>query len=322
MKMDVVTSEEIDILRGFAALGVIVGHTLATKFFVLDGAFWVWIFFVISGFLQAEAFFRNKYTLDFQGIRKYYFNRCLRIIPLFWLILLIAWTSILMSGQRLDVILMVREFFFLTKDYSLGGGVGPLWTIACEMHFYLCMPLIMYLFRKDNIWILLPIVLFSIYLSPVLLDNPNQPRMLVGNLPLFFLGIVAAYFSLVQFKMNAYFKFTILLLAVYGALWVESRNPVYFWQNWGIWIASFVAFYMLLFQSKRTFLHALLSPIRFVGKYCYGVYMYSALIAALCYAFFGMTTGFLAFSLQLLAIPLAYLSYRFFEQYFLRFKIT
>lgn len=89
--MNKLVSEEIDIIRGTSAIGVIIGHTLYENFHVLNGAFWVWIFFSVSGFLQGNSFFDGKYPLNKHGIKTYWKNRILRIVPLFWLILVLGW---------------------------------------------------------------------------------------------------------------------------------------------------------------------------------------------------------------------------------------
>ncbi len=312
--MNDVTSEEIDILRGMAALGVIIGHTFSEKWHVLDGAFWVWIFFVTSGFLQGHFFFSGRYSLDTKGCATYYRNRLLRIAPLFWLILLLGWAASYVTHHAFDGIQFLKEFFFLE---SAPRTIGPLWTIACEMQFYLIVPLIIFLtVNNQHTWLALPagIFLYAIYQFIGSTDNPGQPRLMLGILPLFLFGILIAYIHSEKYKVNAYIKLIFIVALIILALKMQILFPARFWESWGVWLASLVCIVVLLFQGRRAFVHTALSPLRFMGKYCYGVYMYAAGIGYVYTEFWQLQPGFLAFGLQMLSIPMAYVSYHGFEK--------
>jgi peptidoglycan/LPS O-acetylase OafA/YrhL len=312
-----ITSEEIDILRGIAALGVIAGHSLYVDWKVINGAFWVWIFFVVSGFLQGYFFFSGRYTLDRKGICRYYFNRLIRIVPLLWLILLIGWATKYSVDHSIDFVQMFREFFCLTNDYQ---SVGAVWTIACEMSFYLAVPFLIFAFKKkQSVFLLMIVVLiFFIYL-PFRFDNSLQPRTALGNIHLFLTGMFAAYFYSKNFPLNSFLKF-LVLFALLGWVSYLSETPS-FWSK-GMLFASIITIITLMFAGRRTFIHTLLAPVRFVGKYCYGVYMYAVLLYSIFYSLCNIQPGYLMLALQLLAIPLAYISYHAFEKHFLKFRLS
>jgi peptidoglycan/LPS O-acetylase OafA/YrhL len=59
----------IDWLRGFACLGVIYGHSICGFKYPLElnGAFWVWVFFPISGYLVSKGFINKSYNFNMRG---------------------------------------------------------------------------------------------------------------------------------------------------------------------------------------------------------------------------------------------------------------
>ena len=145
--MNKTISEEINIMRGIATLGVIAGHAFSnTKLYPINGAFWVWIFFIISGYLQGYSFFTERYSLDIRGIKRFWINRGLRILPLFWLILILSCMfHYFFKREVFHSFDFLRQFFVLTSNYYL---VGPLWSISTEIHFYFLVPFICLLIKK------------------------------------------------------------------------------------------------------------------------------------------------------------------------------
>lgn len=148
-----------DLLRLFAALQVVFGHSLAhlqinsivmQKIGLFLSAFpGVPIFFIISGFLITASYERNH------DIKQYIVNRALRIYPALWVafivsIIIINSLSYLHLKNITDFLVwsfcQVSMFQFYNPSFLRGFGVGvvngSLWTIAVELQFYIIVPVL------------------------------------------------------------------------------------------------------------------------------------------------------------------------------------
>lgn len=168
---------QLDALRGFAVLAVLVSHLSPTtsKIFALAklidlGGLGVRLFFVLSGFLITGILLRSKSYCEknglpvFYALRQFYARRVLRIFPLFYFVLGVA---AVLNVQP------VRETFvwhaaFLTNFYIFlngwNGSINHLWTLAVEEQFYLAWPwIILFVSRRR----LLAVILVTIAVGPV-----------------------------------------------------------------------------------------------------------------------------------------------------------
>ena len=120
-----------------------------------DLAFGVTLFFSLSGFLLYRPFAASLLgDRPLPSVRVYARNRGLRILPAYWVILLV--TAVLMAsvsvrfegrlvpgGLRDAPELLLAVFF--AQNYvpgTVGLGIGPAWSLAVEVVFYLCLPLL------------------------------------------------------------------------------------------------------------------------------------------------------------------------------------
>jgi peptidoglycan/LPS O-acetylase OafA/YrhL len=148
---------ELDTIRGIAVLLVLFFHGFGfrygvhglsglTKVFVaatLPGWVGVNLFFVLSGFLITGILIDTKSKADFY--RSFYIRRALRILPLYYAVLLIlailtrtGWVDRQASWAFLGL-----SFVYLSNVTGLFGVAmhyGVLWSLAVEEHFYLLWP--------------------------------------------------------------------------------------------------------------------------------------------------------------------------------------
>jgi len=158
----------IEGLRALAATAVVVHHT-----WILDGgkrvgvdsgagalflnlALGVTLFFALSGFLLyrpfAAATARGAASPD---VRAYLKNRALRILPAYWVILLVTALVLMTALTRnaegdiavgaLTEPLQLAKAALLIQDYdprTVVIGLGPAWSLAVEAVFYLLLPLL------------------------------------------------------------------------------------------------------------------------------------------------------------------------------------
>jgi peptidoglycan/LPS O-acetylase OafA/YrhL len=160
----------IEGLRGVAAGSVLVYHCWlygspdrrSAPLGVLTGvmphlALGVILFFALSGFLLyrpfAAAVLRDRPA---PSISVYLRNRALRILPVYWVVLLLTGVvlevALLRDGSsRLRVASLTGQPGTLTKDlllvqsydpHTLLTGIGPAWSLVIEVAFYLTLPLL------------------------------------------------------------------------------------------------------------------------------------------------------------------------------------
>jgi len=91
-------------------------------------------FYTLSGLLMERQCRKLR-------MGKFYLDRLLRIYPVYLAVLCLAWI-----GQRLSWTETFGNLTLLPLNYSYFSGVqaliGPSWSLACEVHFYLLVPLL------------------------------------------------------------------------------------------------------------------------------------------------------------------------------------
>ncbi len=139
---------ELDGWRGIAALAVFFHHISATSidrswnsptgsFYEVSsyGIYGVDLFFVLSGYLITTILLRDQNSDHYY--HNFYWKRALRVLPLYFVTLLVAWIWFRASiGGILASVLFVANFSSLLH-VSL---TGPYWTLAIEEQFYLIWP--------------------------------------------------------------------------------------------------------------------------------------------------------------------------------------
>ena len=87
------------ILRGLAALSVGFWHVTGAYDPTLPAAFntsgrtAVWLFFGISGYVIAYGFIHGRYRLVRSDLLQFYWNRFLRLYPLFFTLSVLSWAT-------------------------------------------------------------------------------------------------------------------------------------------------------------------------------------------------------------------------------------
>jgi peptidoglycan/LPS O-acetylase OafA/YrhL len=140
---------ELDTLRGLAILLVLFFHGMAPPLhgelsgagkFILAVAQFGWagvnLFFVLSGFLITGILVDTKHRRDY--FRRFYIRRALRILPAFYVFLVI----LLLGGWISWRFLLLSALFLANSAPLLGVPLqyGPLWSLAVEEHFYMLWP--------------------------------------------------------------------------------------------------------------------------------------------------------------------------------------
>ncbi|MGW5561009.1 acyltransferase family protein [Micromonospora sp. NPDC003944] len=143
----------LDALRAIGAVAV-VGHHVGFQTAATMNTSWggwlarldvgVAIFFVLSGFLLFRPWALNAATGRARpGAERYLWRRALRILPAYWLAIVVCLVVLPQNGQA-SVGDWIRHLTF-TQIYQPGqlrAGLSQTWSLATEVVFYLILPLL------------------------------------------------------------------------------------------------------------------------------------------------------------------------------------
>jgi peptidoglycan/LPS O-acetylase OafA/YrhL len=323
------------------------------------GAAGVDLFFVLSGFLITGILYDSLPDPGF--FRKFYARRVLRIFPLYYGVLAAFALAALLFGlnfhrELLSLALYLQNTDLIAqpiRDY-LGPTALPLphfWSLAIEEQFYLVWPITVFLLRKRRRLLifcasaifLCPLLRLALLLHHVnyyavetntlcrsdslligaalalLLRSRLHDRVLRSALWIFLGGAVSTVLMLFLYSHGLVFT-TPTLVQVFLAFNLSS-----------VAIAS-VGVIALALRSPAVSRLCTLPPMRWLGKYSYGIYVLHLILFTYFDGpfrrFFNahlstnkgvdiVITGLLIF---LISITAAYLSYNLYERHFLRLK--
>ncbi|MDX8141202.1 acyltransferase [Lentzea sp. BCCO 10_0061] len=132
----------LDGVRAIAALMVVFFHYGGPGF--LQGWLGVQIFFVLSGFLITTLLLREQARDGRINLKEFYRRRAFRILPVYFVVLLVTAAGLLIAGQFWQNPLG-RDFpLYLTflNEFGHGGAYGQSWSLGVEQKFYLVWPLL------------------------------------------------------------------------------------------------------------------------------------------------------------------------------------
>ncbi len=199
---------ECESLRGIAILLVFCFHYLgrlhgyepfesmpAVAALLFGGDTGVTLFFVLSGFLLSRPFLQGAPL----HLGTYLLRRALRILPMFYLLVLLA---ALWTGQWLQALGVL--FFQGVRVGTLSPMGNVWWSLVVEVQFYLLLPAIVWLLRHPGwrhvFWVVTPLAIYAYF--QVCIAEPDQGfwagqrDSLLGRWPLFAVGTVLAWVQL------------------------------------------------------------------------------------------------------------------------------
>ena len=350
----------LDALRGIAVLMVVLFHGLAAYGWTHAlGTFWgslvqqtvgigrfgVNVFFVLSGFLITGILLRTREDPEYY--RSFYWHRVLRILPAYLLtLLLLRLLHVIDWRFTLAALLFIPNFSQLFKAPL--AEYGSLWTLGVEEQFYLFWPFCLrHLQERTLLRLLLPVVLgepmlrlAAAYLSPHIDIHYKTPFVLD------YLAYGALLALLVRFRRlhtgNAARIGSILLAAsavlVLLDVWsfafhdgaaVQALGDLPF--SWGACGAILLGLSRDHKRAVKTGDEQARGLFAFYGYLSYGLYLYNVEVYALAKHFLLRHYGesrldepaffFPAIGVCIAAATaIAWVSRRFYEEPFLRFK--
>ena len=151
----------VESLRALAALAVLEGHVYGVSRgyglsayatyldrLLLGGGFGVYLFFALTGYLLYRPFARRDLASG-SGVRlgRYAANRALRILPLYYFVLVVYILAIDHGGSVTTwwrSLLLLENFFPAT----LAHVDGVMWSLVVEVQFYILLPFIAFAIMK------------------------------------------------------------------------------------------------------------------------------------------------------------------------------
>lgn len=216
----------LDIMRSVSILLVLLQHI---GFYIPGlaplrlGGVGVEVFFVLSGFLIGGILFReiDKGQNLYNTLKSFWIRRWFRILPLYYLVLLVKFTLIDHSiGWNI-----FYYFFFLQNNFYGIQFLDVSWSLVIEEWFYLFAPLYLFAivrFLKSDIKTIVSIILFILVvlvLRTFYVTATNAPYVGVnGNFPFRFDSLfIGVLLSFLHYKnLNAFRKMSTPVVFVLG----------------------------------------------------------------------------------------------------------
>jgi peptidoglycan/LPS O-acetylase OafA/YrhL len=302
--------DNVNLLRAFAALAVVIYHVIehsGWKTFPTEGPLvtfrigWIGVdlFFVISGFVITYSALTLRAGDPQAFARRYWARRLTRILPLYFLTIAI-WIAAMVPGFFAGPVrawawqLFTHATFthsFFTDTHSALDGVN--WTLAIEMQFYLAISLLagwisrtpawriaLYAVAVSWAWRAAMFVLFGHADTWVLFMRVTQ---LPGTLDEFAAGIVLA--KLVLARPRAAHAEAFAWLAAAAALGYASMALYWpramYWTEPGMvifWRTAFASFLLCVLAAAVRLPQVLgspwLRPLDHLGEISYGIYLW------------------------------------------------
>lgn len=305
------------------------------KAFMDTGGIGVHLFFVLSGFLITFLLIKEHNSYGGINIKKFYIRRCLRIWPLYYLVMLLGifilpniFNTFQYCENPIYSLTFLNNFDMNLACYS--PNIQIAWSVAIEEQFYLIWPIIFY-FSFGNKYF--PFLVFSILALGVLFtyQNPEVSYLhTFGNISYLMTGCIGAYFyshltpkhwSIIK---NKFIFYTIFCLLIVLLIWNNgsSNNLLY------TVVAPIIFLYFIIYLTKKEGNRYV--KINQLGKYTYGMYMLHPMFIVLVKIIFDifnfnyLENGWLQIILSTIAliatIIFSYISFEYFEKHFLKLK--
>lgn len=216
----------LDALRFFAFIKVYLLHIPLQgdfpifSFLKSGGGIGVSFFFVLSGFLITYLLVFEKIQSGQINLRKFFVRRSLRIYPLFFFLVGVAFLlpydfkerigfHIVGGGYDLDwrfsFTFLENYKMLLTDNFPKTTPLSVFWSLCIEEHFYITWMIMLFLFPKKRILVFLISCIFiawtARYFDPIIWENSMiQQNDLFTNMDYFAIGGILGW--LVATKYN------------------------------------------------------------------------------------------------------------------------
>jgi peptidoglycan/LPS O-acetylase OafA/YrhL len=345
---------ELDGLRFFAFFAVFIHHSIpkhvefytshglpfgaAITGIVKAGSFGVDLFFVLSAYLITELLLREREQFGTVDVKAFYARRILRIWPLYFFALAIAFTLPHWDSSQSFSLSYLLAFFLLCGNWatSLYGApvsvMALLWSVSLEEQFYLVWPLVIRKLQRRHIYVVAWSLLFGSIASRLIvirffpLHGDIIPNSTLTRLDPFAAGMLLAAFLSGRVPRLTSLHRTAMIASGLIAIFLCG----YYFRPQSITFA--LIGYPLIALSSVAMLAAILgfpktpSLVKYLGKISYGLYVYHMLVFHFVFLalshYYRTVFGFILcwITALLITVLVAFASYELFESRFLHLK--
>lgn len=189
----------IQVLRGQGAFRFTLAF-LVVVFHAINafpiGHYAVYVFFILSGY-WIVAMYEKKYSQQPQPISRFYKSRLLRLVFIYWVILLVA-IPVFFYVHAYTYNISWKQFSLLeilTKNIGLLGintspimFLVPAWSLEVEIQFYLTVPFLVLALKYIRVQTLLSLSLVGLIAYLLLVPETSRFPNLLLYLPFFLIG--------------------------------------------------------------------------------------------------------------------------------------
>lgn len=349
----------LDTLRFIAASLVIIHHIELYKnsfsvknyfhipFFASIGKLGVVLFFVLSGFLITTLLLQEKEKNGTISFKKFYLRRVLRIWPVYYLVIILGFfvypnIEYLQSNtpieglEHMSINLILYATIFANVAWAIFGNIPfttQTWSLATEEQFYLIWPAIINKFKKHLLFVMVLVVLcynvflylfwteyvniipYHKYISRFLYAF-NINCMAIGGI---FAVLIFRKSYLLDIMLNKVFFYCITILTIILLL-VGKKFSHFHYDIYSVLFAIIISNLGFNEKVKTVFENRITN---YLGTISYGLYMYhSVLIVISIKLALYFDSMWLIYPLTFgMAIFVSHISFKYFESYFLKFKL-
>jgi len=340
----------LNLLRIVAVLAVISSHTSFGNPYNM-ASMGVLLFFSMSGYLITDILLHQKNNITnfkdtLHSYKVFFSRRALRIFPIYYLTLFLvklffadsfSWETL---GTWYYTYLANFHFLFVLEKFP--GMYSHLWTLSVEEQFYLIWPWIIFLTPYKY---LKHIILIFIASGPVSrlsfsLFYEGDPKLAtklftVCNFDIIGLGALMALKG--KSVLASDFKSKKIIYSISSFCFVlylisfKNDWPYYLvWTN-SLLCISFFGLVLFFLRNDKKIAIPILSPLIYLGKISYGIYLYHSFVLALVvkvyqklskYGTFSYPKSYVVFLLvSLISIVIAHFSWILLEKHILKLKV-
>ncbi|RZJ93013.1 MAG: acyltransferase [Hymenobacter sp.] len=342
----------LDVLRCFAALSVIAYHSTLGLQGSLSKApakllhnlpVGVDFFFLISGFLITYLLLVEKESTHTISLSRFYARRILRIFPLYYLIVGLAWLihqDEYNSINFTSYLTFTGNFWMIEHDWTV-ATLNPLWSLCIEEQFYLLIPLLVLALPTQKLpWLFGLIIGLSLaFRAYITITTPLNWMILychtLSRCDVLAIGGLLAWRHFTQ-PIRWQFPRWALVLAIGYSVLLVSVTDVYDFTSLAfatfkkyLYLAPLLfifCFTLFNYSAKSTdspLLGKLKKQLNYLGKISYGLYMYHSPIIFFLDTnpqFYDHNPALRLLAIFSLTIGVSALSYALFEKQILRLR--
>lgn len=265
---------ELDGLRGFAVLGVVIYHMnlagalnvsnesvhFALSFFGVNG---VHIFFIISGFIITTLLIKEKNREGRVSLSAFYTRRFFRIIPPFAFYLIILYLCSLAGYLTLNNLNFLWSSLFLSNIHLEGNTVSTStwffshsWSLSVEEQYYLLFPPLLTVLLKFRLRPVNRTLIAFFFLSLLSLKVAKEASLMFH--PSFIL-------------LAAFFQFRYIIVGVFLAFHRERIKKLIAGSGVIVPLSLFISVLIIYFTKVPTWLSFILTA---VDPICFGIFVF------------------------------------------------